>query len=307
MLADRAGTNVRYVFFVDSLYLIKLKEEAKESNVLKSDYEKIISQLKNLVEKGHDLQLHLHPQWFYAKYNIKVGKWEQDFNHYKLDDCSLPDVEIMVRESVDLLETISGYKPTAYRAGGYCFPQKQEYKAILKRYGITKDSSVIMGKSASGKYQTFNYSKIRCFNSYSFDDISQMDNKGSFTEYPISAIRINPLKYYFIIMRVKSQNGVTLMTVGDGKGVVKTLPLLKRISEKVLSIFKTVYMPASVDKTNVLWLDKVYREAIDKRSDIMVIIGHPKNLTAFALERLEQFVRENKINSSTFRDNLEKY
>ena len=55
--------NVRFSFFVDSGFILKLDEFRKRFPVLENDYQAIIKQVNYLSATGHDIQLHIHPQW----------------------------------------------------------------------------------------------------------------------------------------------------------------------------------------------------------------------------------------------------
>ena len=294
--------NAKIVFFVDALFLLRLRELTSVSRKLKDEFERIVSQLQSLSIKGHDIQLHLHPQWFYSEYDFVDEKWILDFEHYRLEDCPQDDVDKMVRTGVELLESITGIRPTAYRAGGYSFPQAPEYIAVLKKYGISEDSSVFMGKKASGKYQQYDYSMIKNYQPYSFSQsVICADSDGSFTEYPISVIRVNPFCYFFVLLTEKFKCGVGLRIMGDGKGIGTTLPRWKRAFTHLLKLFKPVYMPASLDGINSYWLETVYRRVVKKRSEVMVLMGHPKLLTEYSLHRLGEFLMKSQCTCATFR------
>ncbi|MDQ3047425.1 MAG: hypothetical protein M3R27_07750 [Bacteroidota bacterium] len=55
--------DVRFSFFVDCGFILKLDEYRKEFPQLEKDYTSITEQVKYLSETGHDIQLHIHPHW----------------------------------------------------------------------------------------------------------------------------------------------------------------------------------------------------------------------------------------------------
>lgn len=300
-LSEEFGGQVKFVFFVDSLYLLKLREYSIESTELQQDYDGIVRQLRNLTDKGHDVQLHLHPQWFYSTYDYQSKRWLLDFEHYKLSDCSLDDVETMLHDSICLLEEIVGYKPTAFRAGGYSYPNEQRYIKLFEKYNILQDSSVRVGASAEGKYQTYDYTEVRSFSSYRFsDDIVKENNLGIFTEFPITVIQINPIRYFLKTLYARRKYQSELKISGDGKGVGATLPRSRQITDRILRLFKPVLMSASVDLTNVQWLDEAFKVATESKSDTFVIIGHPKNCTNYSLMCFRNFLKSHQLKYNTF-------
>src|SRR5574344_1586280 len=151
--------SVRATFFVDVLYLMKLKEYSKSYNNLAVDYNKIITQLKELSTKGHSIQLHLHPQWYYSTYNGK--EWILDFSHYKLSDCPMSDVHNMFEKGISLLESITTKKVFAFRAGGYSIQSLADYVNIFKQYGILVDSSALTGLKSISRFQVYNFTQVK--------------------------------------------------------------------------------------------------------------------------------------------------
>ena len=293
---------LKYVFFVDTLYLLKLKEFSAQSQNLNNEWYVVTEQLRAFVEKGHDVQLHLHPQWFYSTFDNEGNRWVLDFEHYKLSDCPIRDVEKMLKESIILLEQIVGYKPTAYRAGGYSFPTEIEYVRLFEKYGISKDSSAFSGKKANGRFQIYDYTNVKYSHTYKFATIpSEIDENGFFTEYPISVLPLNPFRYFIATSKVRRTHKGELKKTGDGKGVGANLSKIGSLMDFFSRFVKPVLMPASIDSSNALWLQEVYESVKMTNSDTMVIIGHPKNCTIYGLRKLEEFVQQNDLNFATFR------
>src|ERR1700739_3552615 len=56
------------IFFVDTTWLIRLKEVAFNNSAAKKDFEKIVEQLRDVVSRGHYVFPHLHPHWINASY-----------------------------------------------------------------------------------------------------------------------------------------------------------------------------------------------------------------------------------------------
>jgi len=293
---------LKYVFFVDSLYLLKLKEFSDQFQRLMRDWIAVTDQLRNLVRNGHDVQLHLHPQWYYSTFDKENNKWVLDFNHYKITDCPVHDVEKMLSESILLLEQIVGYKPTAYRAGGYSFPTEIEYVRLFEQYGISKDSSVFSGKKAIGAFQTYDYSSIRNSHTFKFATIpSVADKNGYFTEYPISVLPLSPIRYFISTFKERRAHKSEMIIMGDGSGVGAILPIWIRLMTLISRFFRPVLMPASIDSSNAMWLNRVYENVIKTKGDTLVVIGHPKNFTPYGLAKLKEFVKGHDSVYMTFR------
>lgn len=297
-LADRL--RIRYIFFVDVLYLLKLREYMANHEALEKDYHQIVNQLSEAARKGHDIQLHLHPQWFYSTYS-KNG-WKQDFKHYKLDDCPIEDVAVMIERGCEMISEISSKRPIVYRAGGYSFPSNNQIVKLLHNNGITLDSSTVMFSKAHGIFQQYDYSEIRTFDTYNFNFQNSQPMIGTdyaFTEYPVSCCRVpwllNTLEKRMKLWRYRGEDK---RIYGDGTGVglidgnesgKSTIKLKRMISMKIIR--------ASIDFTNATNLQLIYRKAKRANSNTMVIIGHPKNTTNVSLVFLEKFVKANSLST----------
>ena len=112
--------NVFYTIFIDSAYLLRLYDIKSQSKELQKDWTNVCQNLKELAQKGHDIELHFHPQWLFSTYNAEREKWYVDSDHYKMSDVEDKD---FLRESFakakNLLEKVVGKNVVAFRAGGY--------------------------------------------------------------------------------------------------------------------------------------------------------------------------------------------
>lgn len=281
---------VHFVFFIDVLFLLKMEEYKELDSSINADYLKIITQLYELFDDGHDLQLHIHPHWYYSIYDINRRKWSLDYTHYKLSDCSFSDIEIMFINSVTFLSKITGRKITTYRAGGYSLPNNVLFFDMLNKYGILNDSSVFMLKKEFSDFQYYDYSTIKEYNKYSFNNDIQVEcDKGCFTEFPISSIRINPICYYIYTLVIKLLNRDTI-EIGDGKGVGDFNNKWKRVEKYYKRIISYVVIPASVDSIYSFWIKKIKKTIQSKSQNLLVIIGHPKRQTVYSIRNLDKFL-----------------
>ena len=116
--------NARFTFFVDVLYLMKLKEYSVIDK-LNTEYKAIFAQLKTLIHQGHDIQLHLHTHWVNATYE---SEWKLDYANYRIHNFSGEEIEKIVQTSVSFLGDITLQKVFAFRAGGWCLQPFEEMK-----------------------------------------------------------------------------------------------------------------------------------------------------------------------------------
>ncbi len=136
---NQAGAKL--VFFVEAAELEAI-EKAKSDPTIGS----VKKQIKDLYLEGHEIALHLHPQWYNGYYYD--GKWDLDYSEYNL--CVLPEKRIteIVDRSINFLRSVlhdSDYTPLSFRAGNWLFQPTQPIADTLLKHGIKIDSSVFKG------------------------------------------------------------------------------------------------------------------------------------------------------------------
>jgi O-antigen/teichoic acid export membrane protein/trans-aconitate methyltransferase len=107
-------------------------------------------QWREAVRRGHDVQLHLHPNWLPALgAGRKDGTWSWDWSKAKADDYP-GDLQELIARCRDRLQAVlkpekADYAVTCFRAGAYQAQPFRRLSAALVANGITCDSSVYAG------------------------------------------------------------------------------------------------------------------------------------------------------------------
>ena len=179
-------------FFVDWLMIKYLREETDDR--CKSDLILVEDQIRDMVRRGHRVELHIHPHWIDAKYNGD-GTWNfKDFTHYSLNSLSETQVVNMFVEGVKCLEDIikpvdECYKIIAYRAGGWAVqPFEKNMKGFMAA-GIKIDSSVAHGcyLEKDNSYFDFRNAPDKCWYRFTTDVCKESEGNETFIEVPISS------------------------------------------------------------------------------------------------------------------------
>lgn len=282
-------------FFVDAAYLLQLSRLSSRYPSLNKDYISISKQLKDIVAKGHEVQLHIHPQWYKARY--EGGRWILNQDIYKISDIDSEELYSIFEVSKSLLEQIIGKQVIAYRAGGYSIQSFENIKKLFKKNGLLIDSSVLSNKTNITDSQYFDYRTIKGGFVYRFsDDVIKIDPNGQFVELPITTHHIPLFRYIYFYRQFKSTPKSRKSKFGDGipaKTVERRRK--KNIFRRVVSTLCGVLdnkVQASIDNGLSVFLDACFRKSINK--EIMVIIGHPKNLSASSLEDFTHFLEKNR-------------
>lgn len=105
--------------------------------------------LKDAIVRGHDVQLHFHPQWIGAK--LQNNTWKLDYRKWNTGSLSFDLLDEWIGKGTAYIRNLlnpvqSDYELLSYRAGGWmCQPSTNIYKT-LKNHGIVCDASVLKGR-----------------------------------------------------------------------------------------------------------------------------------------------------------------
>jgi len=266
----------------------KFNSKFKEANEL------IKEQLIDLVKRGHDVQLHYHPQWHYAKYN-NLSK-NIDVNLDYIDISSLPQNELneLLKEGKAFLENLlkpynENYECIAFRAGSWAVRDEAKLITALKSAGFKADSSVVPNVEFKSCKINFKYSNSPSEYKFWFcnDKISK-EADGTFIEIPNYTIknRFAFLNYfnmkYFLSHKISSQ--FYRVKVSEKK--------LNKF-QKIKKILSRDYYMADINtmsyKTLVKMVDKVVSSNSNELIPIM-FIGHPK--VSYAIDDMHLFFKK---------------
>jgi hypothetical protein len=157
--------------------------------------DRVKRQVKDMHRSGHEIALHLHPQWYNARF--QRGQWELDYSEYNL--CTLPQLRIaeIVDRSVNYLGYMvdnSQFSPSSFRAGNWLFQPTGNAALELARRGLRIDSSVFKG--GLQRNQNLDYRPARK-NGYYWtfsSDVNEPDRMGQWLELPIYTEMVPPWK-----------------------------------------------------------------------------------------------------------------
>lgn len=280
--------NAKATFFVDAAYLYRLSQLKDGNDLLCSDFEKVKQQLIWLVTNGHDVQLHIHPQWYNATY--QDGKWMLTTTYYKLSDLDENEAYSLFFKSKDLLESIINKPVIAFRAGGYSIQTFQNINKLFKESGIRIDSSALPMKKSQEGPQAYDYTAIVPGVTYTFNDnIEKKEINGFFTELPITTCRqgfFQALKGSIVYHLTPSEK---LKKYGDGKPVKVIGHKKKNLLARIIAGSRQ-WHSATIDSGGAHNLLNIFR--MSSEENVFVIIGHPKNLSDASLRNIDVFFQK---------------
>src|SRR5690625_1174101 len=279
--------NIKAVFFVDIGFLKRLQEVKTGISQLEEDYTLLTNHLKRLSQDGHDLQLHIHPHWKNSTY--QNGSWNIDTEKYRLGQWSEKEIHEIISSYKSLLSGFCTQNHVfAYRAGGWCIQPFNKIKKALMDNEVWLDSTVYQGGFQNDDTHFFDFRNAPDLPKWRFEeDPLQVDESGYFMEIPIASFKVSPLFFWKLAFTKLWKNQVH-NTFGDGV----PLPASKKwVLNKMLFPSSTVI---SLDGYKASFLQKELEFHQKKGSTKeLVIIGHPKALSEYSLDKLDEFISKN--------------
>lgn len=127
------------------------QEQHQELRPLADEWDEVISQT---LHQGHDVQLHVHPQWQNAEYTD--GRWKLT-SDWSILNYSREAALAMLQRGKDYLENLlrqvdPHYRCVSFRSGAWCIAPSPHMLDLLVQLGIVFDMSIVAGV----KYDTRN-------------------------------------------------------------------------------------------------------------------------------------------------------
>lgn len=280
---------LKSIFFVDSSYLLRLKELSVESDRANSDLELVKKQIIEIIIKGHDVYPHVHPHWLDADYLGESNEWSlADVSKYRFASLSTDIQSNYFKECYSILDEIvkeanPDYKMNAYRAGGWCIQPFSDFKPVFEDVNIKADFSVLGGYHKEANTIQFDFLTIsNNARPYAFsEDVTKQDPNGQFIEYPISSVSYPSRSFKNKILNKMLWKLPQGQNMGDGQSAqtevkvnIKSDDNLEMVSIELLKIYNL----------------GVYKDFIDQNS-FMQFISHPKMISQHNLATLEKFCK----------------
>lgn len=280
-IARRHG--VPLVFFVDVLFVLRLRELGLRHPALMQAHDRIVRQLQALAAAGHELQLHLHPHWLRSQWDGE--RWQLDLQHYRLHDLDDAMLAYAVRAGTQALREIAGGQAvTAFRAGGWCIQPFERLRSPLLEAGITVDSTVYAGGWQAGPGPGFDFREAPLASHWSFDTDPLVPVPGGpFLEVPIASHAVSPL-FFWRLAALRRLGSARHRALGDGEAIALSRSTLLR---KLLWPSHSV---VSIDGLKAGLLQAAWQRHQRRGSSDFVVIGHPKALTPFSLAQFDAFL-----------------
>jgi len=282
----------RFVPFVEVAELEMLESKSADPII-----DLVKQQIQDFHREGFELGLHLHPQWYNARY--ENGRWQLDYSEYNL--CTLPSKRIdqIIERAIKYLQEVLGvhdFKPFSFRAGNWLFQPTQPLAQVLAAHGIKVDSSVFKGGLQHQHSLDYRRALRNGFYWKFTDYVDVPDANGTLLELPIYTQMVPLWKMITPKRAGLQQKGSSLSKTGKEK--------LSRILD-----FLRFYYPLKFDFCRMTLnelisiLDIVIKEDKFDPASLrpIVAIGHTKDLIDIeTVNSFLSYLEQKKISISTF-------
>lgn len=288
------GHNAPFVAFIEVAELEVIEAHGADPGIAL-----VKKQLREFRTKGIELGLHLHPQWYNARFSS--GGWELDFREYNLSKLLPHRIDQIIGRSIDYLRVVlgePGFTPFSFRAGNWLLQPTREVANSLAKHGIKVDSSVFKG----GLQHAHNLDYRRsCKNGYYWpfsDDVNVPDPQGALLEIP-TFTRMVPAWKMLSSKRIGLQQ----------KNPTKSPFMQSRLTR--LKDFVRILHPMKLDFCRLTALEMIRMLDLEIKKDLkdsaiyrpLVAIGHTKDLRDFeTVEAFLSYLRGRGIPISTFQE-----
>lgn len=275
------------VFFVDAGYLLALRRSMRNNTHLRQEHDAVCRQLSGLAKEGHELQLHVHPHWEDARWT--GAGWKLDLARYALHSFAPHEIDDIVRRYLEALRELGGDKAgRAFRAGGWVIQPFERLRQALRLSGVAIDSTVYPGGHRASKVQPYDFRGAPGRSRWRFEhDPLVEDPNGHFLEVPIASREVKPA-FFWRLALAKKAGGRRHRAWGDGQAIaLEGGDLAAKLTKPSTSV-------VSLDGYKASLVEDAAEEYRSKGLEDFVVIGHPKALTPFSIERLDQFLAGGK-------------
>lgn len=288
MLALCDKRNIRICFFVDVCeiwafeQLEKLNPEFKSATLIKK-------QLLEIIKSGHDIQLHLHPQWIKAKY--EDNQWKLNYQYWRLANVNGLDfgefgegVYGLINKGKTWLENLLSpidhtYRCKSFRAGAWCIQPEEDIIEALKRLEFKKETSVAKGLKFDGHLTYFDFTHLKNYPAQwpLGINLNAIDTQSGLTEFPITSAKAGLLEQ-FKFAYLKRQRGNPVYPENSGVKFYQkeSVSKIEKIKRYLLPAFRMLDFASGSTFEEMKFITESHIKQQKEDSNI-IAISHPKN------------------------------
>lgn len=291
-------------FFVEVLEMSAIEQQEKNR---KGTFT-VKKQLINAIERGHDAQLHLHPQWSKAKL-LTQGAWDLNMSRRRISDLTNKEITRLLLKGKNWLESLltpinNSYSCYVFRAGGWCIQPSSSTIECLQKTGFLIDSTVAPYFFNTTKSEWSDFRDTPVDPCWKADSDVCTATKSGIWEMPIATGKISRFRHLvaFKYARNSKNSGMAPGCIGSYQGPDSKLQTLQGKITKIMRLghvmldLSTMPPDVLIDITKQ-WLDKHQGSIIPTP---IVAIAHTKNFTENSAKALNAYLEWATANDIVF-------
>lgn len=139
--------NIRGSFNAEVLQQLTFRQFQDQHPELKALADEWDDSIRETFRQGHDVQLHIHPQWSSAEY--EDGKWKLN-GDWSILNYSAHEARALIVRGKEYLENLlrplnPNYRCVSFRSGSWCIAPSPFMLSLLADFGIVFDMSIVGG------------------------------------------------------------------------------------------------------------------------------------------------------------------
>lgn len=188
--------DVPCTFNIEVMQQLAFLEVAKKYDSVEQEALLWQDTVTEMVRRGADTQLHIHPQWAEARYSGTDWSLGRTWDITRLAPKQQAK---MVRDGASAFRRFTGRAPVAFRAGSWAAgpPSEHLFKALIAE-GIQLDCSVVHGTRYRGDAVNLDYRRLECPHLPYKPDLHDLRRvgpaSGPIVEVPTQSIRFLPVR-----------------------------------------------------------------------------------------------------------------
>jgi len=285
--------NARFVAFVEAAEFEQIETHRADPAI-----DLVKRQIRDLYKEDFEVALHLHPQWYGARYDS--GRWILDYTEYNLCTLSRERIGQIVDRSVDYLRRVlhePSFTPLSFRAGNWLFQPTRDAGEVLSHKGIKIDSSVFKGGRQHAHKMDYRRALRNGYYWRFAGDVNMPDPDGACMEIPVYAEMVP-------FWRMLTAKRVGLQTTSSSAGRDAN-HRLGRLRDYMRFRYPLKFDFCRMTLTELTSMVANLVRTDQERPDIyrpLVAIGHTKDLTdPQTVDSFLSFLRGKGIAISTFK------
>ncbi|MDH3401843.1 MAG: hypothetical protein OEM03_12870, partial [Chromatiales bacterium] len=209
--------------------------------------------------------------------------WNFEGSRYQFNAFSDTEISSIFAGYSACLERLTGMRPRAYRAGGFCVEPFTRIAGSLLAAGVDIDSSVVPGASLLDKEKSFDFRQVPSDQWWYFNETPRASEPGGrFLELPITAVRQSRSFYWGRLLdRFTGRQDGRIYGNGSSKKIGS-----QEIARRLAGMSRATEL--SIDHAKIRHLNPDLLRG--QPAGILHFMGHPKLLSKQSLQRLDDWL-----------------